>query len=82
QLARSGVTLTLQQAAGLLNVHHNTVRRLIARGILPASQPVRYAPWTIEAAHLKLPAVREELARGRTPSHHLDDSQLSMFSKV
>ena len=39
--------LTLADAATRLGVSATTVRRMITRGLLPATQPVREAPWTI-----------------------------------
>jgi excisionase family DNA binding protein len=37
--------LTMADAAIRLGVSPTTVRRLITRGVLPATQPMRDAPW-------------------------------------
>jgi hypothetical protein len=50
--------------AGAASLHHDaagsrfsdaSVRQLIERKILPAKQILKFAPWTIERAHLTLP---------------------------
>jgi hypothetical protein len=43
----SAVSMTLDKAAVTLGVSNMTVRRMIQRGILPAKQPVKHAPWSI-----------------------------------
>jgi excisionase family DNA binding protein len=53
QAARS--TLTLAEAAGALGVSTITVRRMIERHLLRATQSVMHAPWVIR---------REDLHRG------------------
>jgi DNA invertase Pin-like site-specific DNA recombinase len=66
--------LTLRDAAETLELHHTSVMRLIRHGILPASQPVPYAPWVIERNSLELPGVCDAVAtlrknrRARLPS--------------
>jgi DNA invertase Pin-like site-specific DNA recombinase len=50
--------VTLEEAAVALGVSPNTARKLIERGILPARQAVRHAPWIIQRKDLELPAVR------------------------
>ena len=50
--------VTLAQAAHELGVHHQCVKRLIQRGMLPATQVIEHAPWVIERVQLELPAVQ------------------------
>lgn len=45
--------MTLEQAAHELKVSHTVVMTLIRKGILPAKQVVRFAPWVIEKKHLQ-----------------------------
>jgi DNA invertase Pin-like site-specific DNA recombinase len=54
--------LTLQQAADALRVSHTVVQRLIKEKKLPASQVVKYAPWTIQRPDLTLPEVKRAIA--------------------
>jgi DNA invertase Pin-like site-specific DNA recombinase len=58
---RARTWLTLEEAAAELDVAHTTVRRLIERKALPATQVVACAPWVIERAHLALPEVQKAL---------------------
>jgi excisionase family DNA binding protein len=53
--------LTLGEAAGELGVSTMTVRRLIKRGILPATQVCVGAPWVIRKEELMLPTVQSAL---------------------
>ena len=46
-------TLTIAGAAAALGISATTVRRLIVLGLLPATQPVLYAPWTIRREDLR-----------------------------
>lgn len=50
--------LTLAEAATRLGVPKPAVRHLVKRGLLPATQPVPYAPWSIRADDLETAAVR------------------------
>jgi hypothetical protein len=52
--------LTLAQAAAQWGVSATVIRRLIAQGMLPASQVVPSAPWLIHASDLQLLAVQTE----------------------
>ncbi len=66
QAARS--TLTLAEAAGALGVSTMTVRRMIERQFLPATQPVMHAPWVIHREDLDRGSVQravEAVKRGR-----------------
>ena len=61
--------VTLEEAAGLLNVGEATVRRLITEKILPAAQHCKGAPWVIRAADLNDPVVKQtaDARRQRRP---------------
>src|SRR5881296_3961121 len=54
--------LTMADAATLLDVSPTTVRRMITTGLLPATQPVLYAPWAIRREDLELETVRRTVA--------------------
>jgi DNA invertase Pin-like site-specific DNA recombinase len=54
--------LTMADAAIRLGVSPTTVRRLITRGLLPATQPVRDAPWAIQLVDLDLETVQRTVA--------------------
>lgn len=45
--------VNLQQAADILRVHPETVRRLIKAKLLQARQAIKYSPWIIEKEHLQ-----------------------------
>lgn len=53
--------LTLAQAAAQPGVSATVMRRLIAQGMLPASQVVPSAPWIIHARDLQCQAVQREV---------------------
>lgn len=76
--------VNLNQAAKELDVCHSTLRLLIDRGILPARQVVKHAPWKIEAADLLRSEVQEAVRQvkngGRIPRKDTPKSQLSLFS--
>jgi excisionase family DNA binding protein len=50
--------LTMADAAVRLGISATTVRRMITRGLLPATQPVREAPWAIRREDLDLETVQ------------------------
>ena len=50
--------LTMDAAALELGVSAMTIRRLMARKLLPATQPVAYAPWAIRREDLALEPVQ------------------------
>ena len=54
--------LTMWDAAHALGVSPMTVRRLITRKMLPATQPVPYAPWAIRPEDLQLAHVQRAVA--------------------
>ncbi|MFE0759293.1 recombinase family protein [Inquilinus sp. NPDC058860] len=57
--------VSLDEAAGILQVSGATVRRLIQEQILPASQACKGAPWVIRAVDLAADAVRTAAAARR-----------------
>jgi excisionase family DNA binding protein len=80
---REEPTMTLQQAAKRLQVSAPAVRRLIARGALPARQIVNCAPWQIPAEALASESVKQELSRigqRRGIGTLKDDRQQEIFS--
>jgi DNA invertase Pin-like site-specific DNA recombinase len=50
--------LTLDEAATRLAITKPAVRHMVKRGLLPATQPVRYAPWSIRVDDLETEVVR------------------------
>jgi excisionase family DNA binding protein len=54
--------LTMADAATRLGVSATTVRRMITRGLLPATQPVREAPWAIRREDLDRETVQRTVA--------------------
>jgi hypothetical protein len=76
-------TITLQQAAKRLQVSPPAVRRLIARGVLPARQIVPCAPWQIPAEALDTASVKRARAgidQRREVRTLKDNKQHDMFS--
>jgi DNA invertase Pin-like site-specific DNA recombinase len=72
-------SMTLDKAAEALGVSTMTVRRMIQRGILPAKQPVKHAPWSIAPEALTSePVKRAVLAvkQGRDLPLTASDDQL------
>ena len=57
--------LTLGQAARQLGMNKPFVQRLIALDILPATQPVLYAPWSIRPEDLQSEAVQQAVAAAK-----------------
>ena len=73
--------LTLGQAARQLGMNKPFVQRLIALGILPATQPVLYAPWSIQPEDLQSAGVRQAVAAaqaGRALPRTENPSQLNL----
>jgi DNA invertase Pin-like site-specific DNA recombinase len=54
-----GAALTMAQAAAELGVSPTTVRHLIMRGALPATQVLPHAPWVIRRSDLQLKPVQQ-----------------------
>ena len=52
----------MADAATRLGVSATTVRRMITRDLLPATQPVRDAPWAIRGEDLGLETVQRTVA--------------------
>jgi excisionase family DNA binding protein len=57
---------TINEAAVILDISTTTVRRLIASGVLPATQPCTGAPWIIRQADLASESVRNEASTRRS----------------
>jgi excisionase family DNA binding protein len=57
---------TINEAAVILDISTTTVRRLIASGVLPATQPCTGAPWIIRQADLASEPVRNEASTRRS----------------
>jgi excisionase family DNA binding protein len=51
--------MTLNEAARLLEINRSSMRRLIARGIIPATQLCAGAPWIIKKNELEKPEVQQ-----------------------
>ena len=64
--------LILKEAADRLGVSEATVRRLIQRGIIPAHQACKGAPWVIAEKALNAPQVVLALEGPLPPSRHPD----------
>jgi DNA invertase Pin-like site-specific DNA recombinase len=78
-----GTTLTIAQAASELGVSAMTVRRTILRGLLPAKQPVPYAPWAIQREALNAGAVQQAIKavkRGRPVPQTAPTGQLNLMN--
>jgi len=75
--------LTLTQAAQMLQVSPNSVRKMIRRGILPGNQVVPYAPWVIQQEALECSVVQESvrmIREGRgVPPLDTEHAQLPLF---
>jgi len=80
-----GERLSLAQAATELEVSPNLVRRLIKTGVLPATQPVMHAPWSIRQDDLRKAAVRravDAVKRGHSLPRGSDPAQLSLMKST
>ncbi|HSV99040.1 MAG TPA: recombinase family protein [Sedimentisphaerales bacterium] len=75
--------LTLNQAAEMLQVSPNSVRKMIRREILPAKQIVPHAPWVIPQEALQLSVVQKAarmIREGRgVPRLDAENAQLLLF---
>jgi len=77
--------LTLGQAARVLGVNKPCVQRLIATGLLPATQPVLYAPWSIRPEDLRADAVQQAVTAaksGRPLPRQANANQLSLENSM
>lgn len=60
---------TLEQAATFLQVSHTAVKTLIRKGILPARQVVKCAPWIIDQKELAAPTVQAAVRAAKAGRH-------------
>ena len=70
---------TINEAATVLSVSTTTIRRLIANGTLPATQPCRGAPWIIKHSDLMADTVQAEANARRSRRPQPDDSQQNLL---
>jgi hypothetical protein len=72
---KDGSCLTMDEAAKRAAVSRHAIRTLVQRGLLPARQIMRDAPWQILVSDLDSPAVQEALrARRSSPKRPCRDS--------
>jgi DNA invertase Pin-like site-specific DNA recombinase len=71
--------VTLGDAATALAISTSTIRRLIAEGALPASQPCKGAPWIIRRADLSSDDVRRRADARRSRRPPPDDQQQNLL---
>lgn len=79
--SREPALLTLAQAARALGVSTMTVRRMITKGLLPARQPVAYAPWAISRDDLSAESVQrlvERIKAGGALPRTASEAQLTL----
>jgi DNA invertase Pin-like site-specific DNA recombinase len=75
--------LTMDDAARVLGVSAMTIRRLITQKVLPATQPVPYAPWAIRTEDLALAGVQravEAVKQGRRLPLPEPETQLTLVN--
>jgi len=70
--------LTLDEAATRLSVSPMTVLRMIRRGVIPAEQLCKGAPWVIKVADIDTAAARDEAGRRRRAPLTADPSQQAL----
>jgi excisionase family DNA binding protein len=70
--------LTLDEAAARLSVSAMTVLRMIRRGVIPARQLCKGAPWVIKVADIDTEAARSEAGRRRRAPLTVDPSQRAL----
>jgi DNA invertase Pin-like site-specific DNA recombinase len=81
--AASTRPLTMADAATALGVSPMTIRRLIKLNVLPATQPVPYAPWAIRSEDLSLERVQRAAAavrQGRALPQPAAETQLTLVN--
>lgn len=80
---KDGIWLTMYEAAEKSGVSSHAIRRLIASGVLPATQVVPDAPWQIRASDLESDEVRRAIVnrprRGEHPCRSTSDPNIPMF---
>jgi excisionase family DNA binding protein len=68
--------LTMDEAAAMLSVSTETIRRLIANKQLPAKQACRSAPWIIQRSEVE--KLMTDAAKGRPHTKNLDQLPLKL----
>lgn len=80
---KDGIWLTMYEAAEKSGASSHAIRRLIASGVLPATQVVPDAPWQIRTSDLESDEVRRAIAnrprRGERPCRSTSDPNIPMF---
>lgn len=71
--------LTQTEAAARLKVSARTMNRLIKRGVVPARQACKGAPWVISADALEMPEVARALKKGVYPPAPDDEQKTFCF---
>ena len=71
--------LTQTEAAARLKISARTMNRLIKRGVVPARQACKGAPWVISADALELPEVALALKKGASPPAPDDEQKTFCF---
>ena len=72
--------VTMEEAAGVLNVSEATVRRLIIEQVLPATQRCKGAPWVIRADDLDAAKVKQAADARRHRHPPSDDVQQNILA--
>jgi excisionase family DNA binding protein len=72
--------VTLHEAAAALAISTTTIRRLIAEGILPATQHCKGAPWIIRRADLERDEIRRHADARRSRRPPPDADQKTLFN--
>jgi excisionase family DNA binding protein len=72
--------VTMEEAAGVLNVSEATVRRLIIEQVLPATQHCKGAPWVIRADDLDAAKVKQAVDARRHRHPPSDDAQQNILA--
>jgi len=70
---------TLEEAAAALALSTTTIRRFIAEGVLPATQPCKGAPWIIRRSDLEHDEMRHRAAARRSRRPPPDERQQDML---
>jgi hypothetical protein len=80
---KDGRCLTMYEAARKAGVSNHFIRTLIQRGVLPASQIMKDAPWQILASDLDSPAVQKAIeARRSWPKSPCRDSSSQLKLEI
>ena len=73
--------LTQTEVAAKLNISARTMNRLIKRGVIPARQACKGAPWVISADALELPGIALALKKGASPSASDGEQKIFCFQQ-